>query len=100
MNGAQNGAGQNQQFDPTVGVMRYDKNRDGKVTKQEMPVIYHSVIDRGDRNRDGALDRAEVLEMYNQIQRQRGQGGNGGASGAAGQPGQSGALPRRPKFDQ
>src|SRR5690242_16347443 len=41
-------------------IMSFDKNKDGKVTKDELPERMHHLIEQGDTNKDGALDRDEV----------------------------------------
>jgi hypothetical protein len=63
-------------------LMAYDKNGDGKVTKDELPERMHSLIEQGDRNGDGALDREEIRRMT-----ERGPRG----------PGNGGPPPRRPQ---
>jgi hypothetical protein len=44
-------------------IMAFDKNKDGKVTKDELPERLHYLIDRGDLNKDGALDRDEIRKL-------------------------------------
>jgi hypothetical protein len=44
-------------------IMAYDKNKDGKVTKDELPERMHGLIARGDTNKDGALDRDEIKKL-------------------------------------
>jgi len=44
-------------------LMAYDKNGDGKVTKDELPERMHGLIEQGDTNKDGALDREEIRRM-------------------------------------
>ena len=44
-------------------IMSFDKNKDGKVTKDELPERMHHLIARGDTNKDGALDRDEVRKL-------------------------------------
>lgn len=51
-------------------LMSYDKNGDGKVTKDELPERMHGLIEQGDRNGDGALDRDEIRRLA-----ERGTGG-------------------------
>ena len=61
--------------------MSFDKNKDGKVTKDELPERMHHLIALGDTNKDGALDREEIkklAERLNQGARPRGPGGPGG----------------------
>ena len=44
-------------------IMRFDKNKDGKVTRDELPERMHHLIARGDTNKDGALDRDEIKKL-------------------------------------
>ena len=41
-------------------MMAFDKNRDGKVTRQELPPQIWQLYARFDLNRDGVLDPVEV----------------------------------------
>jgi hypothetical protein len=50
--------------DDIVGrIMAFDKNKDGKVTRDELPERMHGLIVRGDTNKDGALDRDEIRKL-------------------------------------
>jgi hypothetical protein len=44
-------------------LMAFDKNGDGKVTKDELPERMQALFEQGDTNRDGALDREEVKRL-------------------------------------
>ena len=55
--------------------MRFDKNEDGKVTRDEMPRQMQRLLDRADRNKDGSIDLEEAKQME---QRLRQGGGNTG----------------------
>jgi hypothetical protein len=44
-------------------IMAFDKNKDGKVTRDELPERMHHLIALGDTNKDGALDRDEVRKL-------------------------------------
>jgi hypothetical protein len=44
-------------------IMAFDKNKDGKVTRDELPERMHDLIARGDLNKDGALDRDEIRKL-------------------------------------
>jgi hypothetical protein len=44
-------------------IMAFDKNKDGKVTRDELPERMHDLIALGDANKDGALDRDEVKQL-------------------------------------
>ena len=50
--------------DDLIGrLMDFDKNKDGKVTKDELPERMHYLIEQGDTNGDGALDREEIRRL-------------------------------------
>ncbi|QJW93924.1 hypothetical protein [Frigoriglobus tundricola] len=49
--------------DVVTRIMAFDKNKDGKVTKDELPERMHDLIARGDTNKDGALDRDEIQKL-------------------------------------
>jgi hypothetical protein len=44
-------------------ILSFDKNKDGKITKDELPERMHHLIALGDTNKDGALDREEVKKL-------------------------------------
>jgi hypothetical protein len=44
-------------------IMAFDKNKDGKVSKDELPERMHDLIARGDTNKDGALDKDEIKKL-------------------------------------
>jgi hypothetical protein len=44
-------------------IMAFDKNKDGKVTRDELPERMHHLIAQGDTNKDGALDRDEIKKL-------------------------------------
>ena len=49
---------------------RFDRNRDGVLTKDELPRGLKRLFDRADTNGDGKLDKGEVQEMLENL-RQR-----------------------------
>jgi hypothetical protein len=69
--------------------MSFDKNKDGKLSRTEMPERMQRGLDRGDVNKDGALDRDELKKLFEFIQGQGGRGGQGG------RPPQDGDRPPR-----
>src|SRR5260370_15431844 len=82
-------------------VMSFDKDGDGKVTREELPERMHRLIELGDTNGDGALDREELQQLAEKLrqanqQRARGPGGPGGRGGPGGPPGRGGAADLRP----
>ena len=44
-------------------LMAFDKNKDGKITRDELPERMQFLIDLGDTNKDGALDRDEIKKL-------------------------------------
>src|SRR5262249_20161714 len=44
-------------------IMAFDKNKDGKITKDELPERMHHLIALGDTNKDGALDKGEIRKL-------------------------------------
>jgi hypothetical protein len=79
--------------------MAYDKNKDGKITKDELPERLQSLIARGDTNKDGALDKAELQKLAADLAKDgfgfgfgqgfaggRGPGGRFGGFGGGGPP--------------
>ena len=41
-------------------LMTFDKNKDGNLTKDELPERLQNLIEKGDLNKDGALDKDEI----------------------------------------
>jgi hypothetical protein len=44
-------------------IMSFDKNKKGKVTKEDLPERMQHLIALGDTNKDGALDRDEIKKL-------------------------------------
>lgn len=73
-------------------LMSFDKNKDGKVSKAELPSRMQGIVTRHDGNKDGALDKDELTKFAAQLAggrdgRGRGQddrGPEGGGNGPAG----------------
>jgi EF hand len=59
-------------------IMSFDKNKDGKVTKDELPERMHHLIEQGDTNKDGVLDRDEVKKLAARMATGTGEFGAGG----------------------
>ncbi len=92
----------------------YDKNKDGKLSKDELKGRMASVLKENDANKDGVLDKAEIEAMAEKMSQGRGgqgggaggRGGQGGGAGgrggqgggAGGRGGQGGGAPTRPDF--
>jgi Spy/CpxP family protein refolding chaperone len=50
-------------------VLSFDKNKDGKITKDELPERMQGLIEKGDTNKDGALDRDEIRKLATDLAR-------------------------------
>jgi hypothetical protein len=48
-------------------IMSFDKNKDGKVTKDELPERMHHLLELGDTNKDGALDKDEIRKLATRL---------------------------------
>jgi hypothetical protein len=62
-------------------IMSFDKNKDGKITKDELPERMQDLIAKGDTNKDGALDKDEIKKLATELARNgsfRGFDGRGG----------------------
>jgi hypothetical protein len=82
-------------------IMAFDKNKDGKVTRDELPERMQFLIELGDTNKDGALDRDEIKKLVAARATTPGEFRTRGpdfgpAPGAAGAIRVSGALPPGP----
>ena len=85
----QGGPGQGAPAGIAERIMSMDKNKDGKVTKDEMPEPMQRMLNVADTNKDGAIDKEEAQAMG---QRGRGAGGPPRGPATGGRPGQG----RRP----
>jgi hypothetical protein len=66
-------------------IMSFDKNKDGKITKDELPERLQNLIEKGDTNKDGALDKDEVKALATKLQTEGFGGfGRGGFPGFGG----------------
>jgi hypothetical protein len=67
--------------------MAFDKNKDGKLTRDELPERLHPLLERGDTNKDGAMDRDEIRKLVSAAPAGFGGGGRGGGFGFRAGPG-------------
>ncbi len=74
--------------------MALDKNKDGKITKDELPERMQDQITKGDTNKDGALDKDEIKKLAADLGSGfGGRGGPGGFNPFGGGPPGGGAFP-------
>ena len=74
--GQQGQQGQRPQFNPADIIKRVkesDKNKDGKITKDELPVQMQRIFPRIDTNQDGVIDREELAVMEKRMAERGGQ---------------------------
>jgi hypothetical protein len=64
----------------SMDLMQYDKDKDGKVSKDEAPSQMANFFDRLDTDGDGFIDQAEIDELRKQF------GSGGGRPGGGGPP--------------
>jgi EF hand len=76
-------------------ILSFDKNKDGKITIDELPERMQYLIEKGDTNKDGVLDNEEIKALATQMAKEGtsladapGGGGRGGRGGRG--PGGSG----------
>ena len=70
--------------------MQFDKDGDGKLTKDEAPEQMQAFFDRMDTNGDGAVDSAELAEVRRRMEAAGGPGGPDNPSGPGGPGGPGG----------
>jgi len=93
------GGGPDMSGDLVNRMMAFDKNKDDKLSADELPERMKSLMDRADSNKDGFLDRSELSA---QARRQGGQGGGRGGPGGEGrerEEGKGGRERPRPPAD-
>src|SRR5262249_42739112 len=65
-------------------ILSFDKNKDGKVTKEELPERMQDLIAKGDTNKDGALDKDEIKQLATKLEKEGLPPGFDGRSGFGG----------------
>ena len=77
-------------------IMSFDKNKDGKISKDELPERMQDLMEKGDANQDGFLDKDEIKKLATEMAKEqrdddaqrgggnRGQGGRGNNNNARG----------------
>lgn len=74
-------AGQSAKGGRGFNMMQYDKDKDGKISKDEAPEAMQEFFGRIDSNSDGFLDAKEMAEARRRAQQMRAGGGPGGPGG-------------------
>jgi hypothetical protein len=78
-------------------MMAFDKNKDGKLTKDEVTDIrLHRLFDQADANKDGVVTKEELMALAAQREAEIGQGGGRGPGGPGGFGGPGGRGPGGP----
>lgn len=79
-------------------MMAFDRNKDGKLTKDELSERMHATITEADTDGDGAASKEELIKL---AEKRSGRGGQGdrGPGGREGQRGDGARTPQRPQFD-
>lgn len=78
-------------------IMENDKNKDGKISKEEMPERGRENFDASDTDKDGFLSEAELKKSIEERFSRFRQGGN--RRPGQGRPGEGSGRPRRPSGD-
>jgi hypothetical protein len=73
-------------------ITAFDRNKDGKVTEDELPERMHHLIGLGDTIQDGALDRDEIRKLATKLSAGDAIRVNGPGPGAAGGSGVGGGT--------
>ena len=85
--GGEGGPGAGSATQMVERLMAMDANKDGKLSKEELPERMQSMMTRGDKNEDGVLDREEIMASA------RERSGGGAGFGGFGSPGGFGGPP-------
>jgi HlyD family secretion protein len=72
---------------PRLDFAQLDKNKDGKLTKEELPEQMQQFFDRLDTNHDGAVSKQEFDDMVKKFSAMRRQQGGGDGAAPGGGPG-------------
>ncbi|WP_339731419.1 hypothetical protein [uncultured Gimesia sp.] len=83
-------------------MLNNDKNKDGKLTKEELPERMQPMFDRIDTNKDKEIDKAELTKMSEQFNsRNRSRGGDrGNRGGDRGGRRPDSDRPKRPESEE
>src|SRR5438105_2525161 len=80
-----------------TGMMAFDKNKDGKLSKDEVTdVRLLRLFDRADANKDGVVTKEELMALAAQLDAESGQDGERGGRGPGGRGGRGFGGPGGP----
>ena len=77
-------------------MMGLDKNKDGKLSKDELPERMQLMFERADENQDEVLDKSELQKLATRFGRRAGGGGQRGQRGGGGNRPDRPQRPNRP----
>ena len=78
-------------------MMAFDKNKDGKLTKDEVTdKRLHRLFDQADKNKDGVVTKEELIALAKELDEESGPAGNRGGPGGPGGRGPGGPGGRGP----
>lgn len=83
-------------------LMNFDENKDGKLSKEELPKRLHNLLSRADANQDDFATKEELAKLNPQDSRAR-RGGPGGPPGSFSEGGRRGSeafVKRALRFDE
>ena len=76
-------------------IMSNDKNKDGKLTKEELPERMQSMFDRIDTNKDKEIDKSELTKMAEKFNSRNRSGGRDRGNRQSGKD-----RPKRPESEK
>ena len=80
-------------------LMTFDKNKDKRLSKDELPELFQRLFDRADTNKDKFLDEAELKILAKGFGAGRDRTGGRGRSGSGGRGGDGGRPKRKKRPD-
>ena len=81
-------------------LQRFDADKDGKLTGDEIPERMRENLEGIDTNKDKSIDKSELKAMASRVQRGGRGGFGGGRQGDGGRPGREGDERARPEMEE